>query len=279
MNYHTVKLLSIIDKALIIAYQESTEILKKTLANEGFQYQVLRQKEQAEHQNFSSSYLCLLNHRKAWEIAAEEGKKTLVIEADFVPVVGFGQLPLPFNSKNQRVGIAWLYTCAPQLYNVSVDGYADGFSASTVAYIITPDAAKYLIDLEVKVRKEIGTNCYSAWDSNIDSFLRDKNFINYIPFRNYGEHGGIPNLEHHRHGLSRTHRADILYNSLAFIPIYANQERENHLHLFVIRLLARIKGLLRLICGKYLRCKLVKKSKTPIRLVTFSIYRQLTIRL
>jgi hypothetical protein len=112
--------------------------------------------------DFSPSYLCLLNHKRAWEIASLQCQPTLIVEADFVPVVGFGQLPLPFKREQKNVGIAWLYVCAPQLYNVSAQGYAEGFSVSTVAYLVTPEAAKQLINLEEKVRTETGTNSYSS---------------------------------------------------------------------------------------------------------------------
>ncbi|NES23228.1 MAG: LPS biosynthesis glycosyltransferase [Symploca sp. SIO3E6] len=268
-----------IDKVFIIAYKESTQLLEETLAKEGLPCKVLRQEHQPEYQNFSPSYLCLLNHRRAWEEATQQSKPTLIVEADFVPVLGLGKLPLPFNPHQTDVGVSWLYTCAPQIYYVSPEGYAQGFSTSLVAYIVTPYAAQYLIELAEKVKEEIGTSHYSSWDSEIDSVLLAKQLKNYIPFRNYGEHGGLPNPEHHRHGLSKTHRADILYGKLAFVPSYAVEGGNNPLQFLSARLKARLKGIARLAMGKFLRVPVMQGSSTPGRLISFAVRRQLSMRL
>lgn len=279
-NQNTKKtLLDCINKVLIIAHKESTTQLETFLQNEGFQVQMLRQQTKLEYQNFSRSYLCLLNHRDAWGIASQANQPTIIIEADFVPVMGFGQLPLPFNIAETNIGISWLYTCAPQVYYVSSDGYAEGFSVSTVAYIVTPQSAKYLIELADEVTEKIGTNQYSSWDSNIDSFLRQKQLKNYIPWRNYGEHGGLPNLEHQQNNLSKTHRADVLYHQLAFLPMYATDKNNSQVEFFQVRLQARLKGIARLFLGRFLRIKVIQGSKTPIKLLSFAIFRQISLRL
>lgn len=240
------------------------------------QNEVLRQKHLPEYQNYSSSYLCLLNHKQAWEQAAKLEKLTLIVEADFVPVLGLGKLPIPFNSGDRNMGVAWLYTCAPQIYSVSEDGYAQGFSTSTVAYLITPLSAKYLIELATEITEKIGATNYSTWDSTVDSFLRHRKLKNYVPFRNYGEHGGVPNPEHSKNGLSSTHRADILYGNLAFMPLYTTEYRQNYL---MVRLKARLKGLIRLLLGKYLRLAIIKGSSVPHRLLGFAVRRQLSFKL
>ncbi|NEP58954.1 MAG: LPS biosynthesis glycosyltransferase [Symploca sp. SIO2G7] len=268
-----------IGKVFIIAYKESTQLLEETLAKEGLPCEVLRQQPQLEYKNFSPSYLCLLNHRRAWEEATQQSKPTLIVEADFVPVLGLGKLPLPFNPHQTDVGVSWLYTCASQVYYVSPDGYAQGFSTSMVAYIVTPYAAQYLIELAEKVKQEIGTSNYSSWDSEIDSVLLAKQLKNYIPFQNYGEHGGLPNPEHHRHGLSKTHRADILYGKLAFVPSYAVEGGNSQLKFLSVRLQARLKGIARLVIGKFLRVPVIKGSSTPGRLISFAVRRQLSMRL
>lgn len=272
------KLVDCIGKAFIIAYKESTELLQDTLTQEGFQCEVFRQDHQPDYKGFSPSYLCLLNHRRAWEIAAQESKPTLIVEADFVPVMGLSKLPLPFNPDEKNVGISWLYTCAPQVYSVSVDGYAQGFSTSMVAYIITPQGAQCLIRLAEEIRETVGATNYSSWDSQIDGFLRTRKLKNYIPWRNYGEHGGLPNLEHHRSGLSKTHRADVLYGKLAFMPLYATSGDGKPTFLCV-RFQARLKGIARLVTGKFLRFKIVKNSTVPNRLLGFAVRRQLSMRL
>lgn len=266
-------ILKCIDKAFIIACKESTQQLEKVLNDEGLTCEVLRQETKPEYRNLSRSYLCLINHKRAWERAFQEGKPTLIMEADFVPVLGFAQLPLPFNLHQSHVGICWLYTCASQVYSVSSDGYAEGFSVSTVAYIVTPQAARYLLDLAEEVAEKKGNTTYSSWDSTIDSFLRQRNLKNYIPWRNYGEHGGLPNLEHHQNNLSKTHRADVLYGKLAFMPLYAADQSNGKIKFLIVRLQARLKGILRLAAGRFLRLKVLQGSHTSARLLRFAILR------
>lgn len=273
------RLIHSLSKVFIIACKESTHLLETTLAQEGLLCEVLRQHDQPEFEGFSPSYRCLLNHCRAWEQAAQQTKPTLIVEADFVPVIGLGQLPLPYNSNQRNLGIAWLYTCAPQIYSVSKEGYAQGFSTSMVAYIVTPQSAQYLTELVEIIRDRFSPNAYSTWDSQIDQFLRDRNFQNYISFRNYGEHGGRPNPEHRWHGLSTAHRADVLYGKLAFLPLYALEGKNAHLTLLRIRLHARLKGIARSLTGKFLRTKVLRRSSVPIRLIRFAIQRQLTIGL
>lgn len=267
-----------ISKVFIIACKESTQQLEEALSREGFLYEVLRQETKPEYQKFSRSYLCLMNHQRAWERAIQENKPTLIIEADFVPVLGFAKLPLPFNPNQSDVGISWLYTCAPQVYSVSSDGYAEGFSVSTVAYIVTPQAAGCLLNLAEEVTEKQGATTYSSWDSTIDSFLRQRKLKNYIPWRNYGEHGGLPNLEHHQNNLSKTHRADVLYGKLAFMPLYAANEKDG-IKFLAVRLQARLKGISRLATGRFLRLKVLQGSSAPAKLLSFAVLRHLSLRL
>lgn len=267
-----------IGRVFIIAYRESTQLLETALTNEGFQCEVLRQEPREEEQEFSPSYLCLLNHQRAWKKALQDTQPTLIVEADFVPILGIGQLPLPFDPHQKDVGITWLYTCAPQVYSVSPEGYAEGFSTSMVAYIVTAQAASHLLDLVPEIQAKFGT-AYSSWDSTIESFLRARNLKNYIPFRNYGEHGGRPNPEHYQNGLSRSHHADVLYGKLAFSPLYTTDKQDNPLKFLTVRLKARLKGMTRLVTGKFVRVKVLKHSSTPARILKFAIGRQLSTRL
>jgi GR25 family glycosyltransferase involved in LPS biosynthesis len=272
---HAPRLVDCIGKVFIVAYKESTELLEAALIREGFPCEVLRQKHAPDYKDYSPSYLCLLNHRRAWEKAVRENQPTLVVEADFVPVLEFGKRPPPFPHERSDMGIAWLYTCAPQIYSVSEEGHAQGFSTAMVAYILTPQSARHLIELPERVREKLGATTYSPWDSEIEEFLRKKKLKNYVPFRNYGEHGGLPNPEHHRYGLSKTHRADVLYGKLAFTPNYAKNRR---LALFSVRFQARLKGIARLALGKFLRIPVLRGSSFPKRLLSFAIGRQLTLR-
>jgi GR25 family glycosyltransferase involved in LPS biosynthesis len=275
-NPDSLQIVDVIGRAFIIAYKETTYLLENSLINEGLQCEVLRQQHQPEYKNFSPSYLCLLNHLRAWKIAAMENQPTLIVEADFVPVIGFGKLSLPFNPNHTNVGMCWLYTCAAQIYSISADGYAEGFSVSTVAYIVTPQAAKKLIDFAEQWMNQSEPSTYSTWDSHLDNFLRSQKLKNYIPFRNYGEHGGLPNIEHSRHGLSKTHRADVLYNKLTFMPLYASK---SYVKFLSVRLQARIKGIARLLTGKFLRFSILKRVRVPARLVSYAIRRQICLHL
>jgi len=303
------RLIDCIDQTFVIAYKESTEQLTGVLEQFGCDCTVLRQVHQPGYETYSPSYLCLLNHRSAWELALRSQKPTLIVEADFVPVSNFTQLPPPFDPADPDLGIAWLYTCASQIYNVTDDatgdvpddvtnsashsprhssnhspshspscGWAQGYSTAMVAYVVTAKSARLLIDLAAQVGKDPGPRNYSPWDSGIEYYLRDFKLHNYVPFRNYGEHGGLPNPEHGKNKLSKAHRADVLYGRLAFAPMYAAAEGGiRRWDWLKVRAYARTKGLGRLLLMKYLRGEVIRKSRQPGRLIRFAIARHFTL--
>jgi hypothetical protein len=268
------RLVDAIGQTLILAYRESTGQLENALSATGLSCEVVRQIDQPDYQNYASIHRCMLNHQQAWIKAAHSTQPTLIVEADFVPVIDIGQLPLPFKPEQPDVGIIWLYTCAPQVYSISREGFAEGFSTSLVAYIVTPKAAALLCEFVTEVTQMHGTGYYN-FDSEIDGFLRRNHLKNYISFRNYGEHGGKPNPEHRRNGMSGIHRADALYGKLAFLPAYAEATPQPQLELLRARLYARGKGVMRLLLGKFLRPKVLKNSSTPLRLLNFTVRRHL----
>lgn len=275
------RLVDCIAQTFIIAYRESTEQLAAALTQAGCDCTILRQVHQPGYETYSPSFLCLLNHRSAWELALRSQKPTLIVEADFVPVETFSELPPPFDPMDTEIGIAWLYTCAAQVYNVANRAgatFAQGYSTSMVAYVVTPQSARLLIALAAEVEKEPGPRAYSPWDSGIEYYLRDGNLHNYVPFRNYGEHGGLPNPEHQQNRLSKAHRADVLYGKLAFAPRYAcpGDRRIDRGKWLKGRAYGRIKGLARLLLLKYLRAEVVKKSAQGRQLVGWALARQLT---
>jgi hypothetical protein len=266
-----------IGTVLIVAYKESTDLLQATFIREGFLCDVVRQDDRPEYQHYASAHRCMLNHQRAWERAAQSTKPTFIVEADFVPVVGIGQLPIPFNLDQVNVGISWLYTCAPQLYSVTPEGFGEGFSSALVAYIVRPEVAKSLCEgLVETITAKHGTG-YHTFDSEIDEYLRHQGFKNYIPFRNYGEHGGKSNPEHRRSGMSGVHHADVLYGKLAFLPPLVESEPLPRLKLFQVRLSARAKGLARLLLGKYLRLPVLRRSSVPLRLISFALRRHIAL--
>ncbi len=277
-------LVNCIAQTFVIAYKEPTEQLMSTLSQSGCDCTVLRQVHQPGYETYSPSFLCLLNHRSAWELALRSDKPTLIVEADFVPVKNFAQLPPPFDPTDEALGIAWLYTCAAQVYNVSIsvsnntDDWAQGYSTSMVAYVVSARSARHLIELAAQVEKDPGPRTYSPWDSGIEYYLRDLGLHNYVPFRNYGEHGGLPNPEHGRNRLSKAHRADVLYGKLAFAPMYASEDGKFSRWMWLkVRAYARLKGLGRLLLLKYLRAEVVRKSQQRRALAWFAIARHLTL--
>ncbi len=280
MSSHA-KLVDCIAQTFVIAYKEPTEQLTQTLTGAGCSCTVLRQVHQPGYETYSPSFLCLLNHRNAWELALRSQKPTLIVEADFVPVEKFAELAPPFDPNDAELGIAWLYTCAAQIYNVTNQGslrFGLGYSTSMVAYVVTAKSARSLIELAAQVEKDPGPTAYSPWDSGIEYYLRDKGARNYVPFRNYGEHGGLPNLEHQQNKLSKAHRADVLYGRLAFAPMYAEVNGQvNRWRWMKERAYGRIKGFGRLLLLKYLRGEVVRKSAQGGELVRWAIARQLTL--
>ena len=266
------RLVESIGQTLILAYKEPTEPLETALTQAGCHCKVLRQTHQPGYTTYSRSFLCLLNHQQAWQLAAQSAQPTLIVEADFVPVLNFGQLPVPFDSQDKKFGLAWLYTCAAQAYSLTPAGYALGYSTSMVAYVLSPPAAQLLLQLAAEVAQNPGPTAYTPWDSGIEYYLRDRGLNNYVPFRNYGEHGGKPNPEHQQNRLSKAHRADVLYGPLAFTPVYTAVEAN-------VRLKARLKGIGRLLLGKYLRPPVFLSSDRPWPLLRFVLSRHLTWRI
>jgi hypothetical protein len=268
-----VKLLDYTPRVFIIAWKEDTTQLEAYLSREGFDCEVLRQVHMPEYATCARSYLAMLNHETAWKRIAQEQRPAIVLEADFVPVKAFSQLLLPFDPTWEDVGMAWLYTCAAQIYEVSESGYAQGFSSSAVAYVMTPRAVQPLLEFADKeVRAVYGGDRYYSWDSELDTMLLRQGLRNFVPFRNFGEHGNSnPNPEHQQQGLGRTHRADILYGPLAFQPDYGSHEGY-----LKTRLYARLKGAARLLYGRYVRSHIWKTAESPYRLFRFALLRHLT---
>lgn len=273
------RLIDHIEQTFILACREDTTALEHALRRSGIESEVLRQAYRPEYAEYSRSFLCLLNHRHAWELASCAQKPTLILEADFVPVTNFGKLPVPFDPSKSNLGIAWLYTCAPQVYRIVKGGYATGYSTSMVAYVVSPRSARFLMQVADEIAQNPGPREYTPWDSGLDYSLREHGFTNYVPFRNYGEHGGLPNPEHRKNKLSTTHRADVLYGPLSFQPFYAREDgvgKPNLQKYLQGRCYGRVKGLGRLVLGKYLRPPVLKSAEQPLPLAWFALRRQLT---
>jgi len=280
-----------VSRAYIISYQEDIAPLKYVLESQGFECISIRQEFRERDRDYSGSYLCLRNHARAWQEIVATQETVAIFEADFVPVRQMGNRPIPCDLQRDQfgkvtlkpfadLGIAWLYTCAAQVYSVSETGKAIGYSSSMVAYLISPQAAEILLQHAENIHQKFGPKTYSVWDSQVESVLRSQGLQSYIPFRNYGEHGGHPNREHYLAKLSREHRADVLYASLTFIPQYCyDGSYPVWFKYWLTRIFARIKGLGRLIFQRYARSEVWKQSSHPHWIIGFAILRQFTLRL
>jgi hypothetical protein len=200
----------------------------------------------------------LVNHANAWRIAASRSKPTLVLEPDFVPVRGFGRLPVPVPPGKEDESLAYLYSVGPEIWDLPTGSVARARCGSVVATLMPPRVARLLLDF---FEEEIAANKagrYRPWDSGLGFWLLDRGVESYMPYRHYGEHGGLGNPEHARFGLGRNHRADVLQARLAFLPIYAQGRRRK---LWAGRVRGRAWGLLRLLTGRLLRWQNLKRSK------------------
>lgn len=265
-----------VSRVYVVAYKEETSALEDALRDEGFSVDVVRQRDNTELDGKSSIYRCLLNHRRVWEMVAVLHESVLVVEADFVLVRGFGRLPLPFPPASVNLGIAWLYTCGPTIYRVTANGHIEGQSGSMVAYIVSPIAAAHLQEFADGIR-DMSSNghAYVPWDTRIYGFLKSKGLKCYLGFRNYGEHGGEPSPEHgqnkmrHRGG----HHADVIWGRLSFLPSYAGQAPWAHLKFLSVRFQARLRGVGRVLLGRYLSFRSLREVECPLRLLGIALGR------
>ena len=234
---------------VIVAHDEDTTPLRTALLAEGFSVDEVRGPYSPEQRAFSRSMRCLVNHANAWRIAASRHQPTIVVEADFVPVVGFGALPAPVPPGRSETSIGYLYSVGPEIWDLATTGLARGHGGGMVALLIPPDVAKLLLVFFQEELQDNPLGRYSAFDARVGYWLKDRGVESYIPYRHYGEHGGFGNPEHETVGLRRAHRADALYGRLAFAPAYATRSR---LRYWGTRVGARVWGMGRLALGRFL---------------------------
>jgi len=255
-----------------VAHNESTSNLEDCLRREGFDVVVQKRTYLKEEADFSLMARCLLNHRDAWRRVAERGEASIVVEADFVPVRNFGSCPMPFDPRRHQVAVAWLYAGGPVLYRIEREGIAVGHSSTTVALLMTPAGAAGLVEFaEAELERAKGE--YTPWDTYLSHRLRHgSGILTILPFRQYGEHGGLANREHAAHGVRGWHQADRLLGRLAFLPEYAGGSRIRYR---LVRLRASIRGIARLLSFRYLELGAFARSNQRARLLRFAIARWL----
>ena len=254
---------------VIVAHNEDTAPLRLALEAEGFSVEEVRGPYTDEQLRFSTIMRCLVNHANAWRIAATRDQPTIVVEADFVPVKGFGALPAPVPPGRQSDSLAYLYSVGPQIWDLATADVARGHGGGMVALLIPPKVASLLLQFFVEEVQAVPIGAYSPFDAKIGFWLKDRGVESFLPYRHYGEHGGIGNPEHVKAGLPRVHRADALQGSLAFMPFYGRGSTFKYLK---TRIWARYWGVLRLLVGRLLQWHDFARSDRP-RMLRFAVGR------
>ena len=258
---------------LIVSHKEDTAQLRHTLTAEGLETEEVNGPYTLEQAKYSAAMRALVNHANAWRIAALRSKPTIVLEADFVPVRRFGSLAVPIPSGHEERSLVYLYCVGPEIWDLATPTIARAHCGGAVALLIPPRVAQLLLEF---FESEVVANAvgkYRPWDSGMGYWLLKRGVESYMPYRHYGEHGGLGNPEHARFGLGRNHRADALLDRLAFLPVYAMGSRAK---LWKGRIIGRSWGLLRLVTGRLLRWHdLVRSGNSRLDLLRFAAGRLL----
>ena len=260
--------------AYIVAHRENTDHLWRALQSEGFSVTEVRGPYSDTQLQFSSIYKTFVNHANAWRLVVSSDQYSMIVEADFVPVLGLGSLPLPLPFEHIASTISYLYACGPQFWDVDPSLYfARGHAGAMVAYTLSPRVARLLLQFFDEKCQANPTGVYEPWDAELGYWLKARGVESYLPFRQYGEHGGISNPEHSSAGLGRPHQADVLVNSLHFMPLYAGNRFSRYL---AIRMRARIWGWIRLLAGRSLAFHDVYRTE-PMDMLRFAVGRLLRL--
>lgn len=262
---------SVASGVVIVAHNEDTTRLRTVLLTEGFSVEEVRGPYTCEQLSYSAIMRCMVNHANAWRIAATRRQPTIVVEADFIPVRQFGALPAPVPLTKRDTSLVYLYSVGPQIWDLATPGVARGHAGGMVALLIPPKVAELLLEFAQEELRRNPLGQYSPFDSKVGYWLKDRGIESYIPYRHYGEHGGIGNPEHAAASLGRAHRADALCGRLAFTPTYASGSQ---LRYWKTRAWARVWGIGRLACGKFLAWHDFARSDRP-RMIRFAVGRLL----
>lgn len=269
------RLVDVVEHVYVVAYTEDTRPLEAALQSEGFESTVIRPEYTEAEKTYSQTVRVLLSHTNAWRRCAEHRGLTMVVEADFVPVQGLASLPLPFEAALSATAWGWLYTQGPVLYEMVAERYGRGHSASPVATLFGPETAQILLEFAAEEFEANDPHEYSLWDTRIGAYAKRRGARSYLGYRNYGEHGGLANPEHRRAGLTPTHRADVLWGKLLFLPPYARGSRATFAR---TRLWGKAWGIGRLVLGRYLQMATIRREQGwhhKWNLLRFSLFRLL----
>ncbi|OFW97524.1 MAG: hypothetical protein A3D94_14645 [Alphaproteobacteria bacterium RIFCSPHIGHO2_12_FULL_66_14] len=238
---------------IVLAYREDVQPLMAALEKERLPASVQRIEYSNEELTYARSSRLLLNHRLAWEKAAALPGYTLICESDFVPCRGMGGFPVFWPVTNAR---AWgyLYQGSPRLLALSEGQpvHLRAHVSATVAYVINATVAKILLEYFNHVSATYGLTHYFSFEAFLQWFVTGKGGAAYMPWRHYGEHGGLPNAEHASIGKLRhggEHHADNLMAGLHFLPQYA---RQSTVRFLLVRAKWRLLGIGRLLFGRWI---------------------------
>ena len=251
-------------KAIIVAYQEDVGQLHQFLEGEGFSVHLIRKHYSDAEMSYPAQNRCLLSHRDAWKIAKDLPDWTIVIEADFVPCLGFGLFPLPFSESEPSPKVGWLYSVGPVVYHEDDSDGFYGHNAGTVAYVLNSASAQCWLQVFDEWIKERSLDAYEQFEVIMPIQLRHQYGVRlYIADKSYGEHGGLANPEHTWRGHRAWHQADSLKAPLAYLPTYA---QGNQLKYLLIRLRSRLRYAYKFLRGKYFDSWNTYHSLQPPRL-------------
>jgi hypothetical protein len=236
-------------RVLVVAYREDVGQLQQFLEQEGFLVQQVRKRYSEVEMRYPAVNRCLLSHRDAWNIAKDLPDWTIIVEADFVPCLGFGLFPLPFSESEPDPKIGWLYSVGPVVYHEDDSGGFFGHNAGTVAYILNSVSAQCWLRVFDEWTDERSLDTYGQFEVIMPIYLRHRYGVRlYISPKSYGEHGGLANPEHAWLGYRAWHQADSLQSPLAFLPAYAQGSQLRYL---LIRLRSRLRYVYKFLHGKY----------------------------
>lgn len=240
---------NVIKRAFIICYQEDTSLLEKALRAEGFDDIVRVCRDYTTQElTYAKQARCLLGHYDAWQLAQKHDGLSLIVEADFVPCIGFGEQRVPFSKDKVGSAWGWLYSCAQRVYEF--DGaFLRGHSATMVAYVLDAEAANKVDGFLDHEFEQNPPQTYSPWDIYIRMYAQKNGVSMYLVPRSYGEHGGLVNPEHQQLIKNPNHQADILIGKLHFSPNYA---KGSQLRYFKFRIFAYLRAWARLFCLRYI---------------------------
>lgn len=241
----------LVQRSYILAYTEDVEPLFNALAEEKLNPETLRASYSEAELALPRAIRTFLNHRAAWQRAAEQQGYTLICEADYVPCRGMGSLPT-FWPLSDPMGWGYLYAGSPRLLALVDEGkYLRAHCSPLVAYVINAAIARILLNFFQAEVDRYGTQAYIPFDAHLQWFVMGERGHAFIPMRNYGEHGGFPNPEHAVFGASRAgqHRADNLAAPLHFLPQYSRGSTFRYL---AVRAHGRLLGIGRLLANRWM---------------------------